>query len=287
MSCIAGWSGEATLPTADGDHGDVGGGQVGDRQELVDLVRADVDEDPAGGVGVPEPVGPPLGPHRVRAGTDHVHDPPDRAGAGEANGLGDRAVLVALGEQHGPRPAGLVGDRRADGVELVDRGEARLVGDHVLAGGDRGEGDLRPPVRDRRGDDQVDRVVGEHLVVGDRLRLGLPAFVVLEESALGHVTRSDRAGLHQPVDDLEHMIVIESVHPQPHTHPTIAFTRAPGSWCRSRTTRWRHRRSGCTGARGVRCRPTAIRGGGRGRAVALRPRQERAGAGEVDDAGRR
>jgi hypothetical protein len=122
---------------------------------------------------------------------------------------------------HGRPP---IGDGGADRVELLHHGEAGLVGDHVLAGLDRCEGDAGAPVGHRCGDHEIDGLVGEDLVVTPLDRLGPPPGVRLHQSAVGAVGHGLGPGLHQPVDDLEQMHVVGPDHRDPPPHCATPVT---------------------------------------------------------------
>ncbi len=141
---------------------------AGEREELVDLVRADVDEDAAVGRGIEEPRRPVLQVQGVRPETDRVHDLADPSLFDDPLGAEHRRRAESLAEDHEIPATGLA-LHVAYGRELRGRGDARLVGDHVLAGAHRVDRDLRAFARNCGGHHDI-HIVAER-IVGARVRI--------------------------------------------------------------------------------------------------------------------
>ncbi len=95
---------------ADRRQRDRGGLGAGEEQELVDLVAADIAEDPAIARRVEEPVGPQMSVQPVRPHAERLHHGADRAGADQLGSAGDGADLEALGITDRPYPPGFGDD---------------------------------------------------------------------------------------------------------------------------------------------------------------------------------
>ena len=131
---MAGWSGQATLPTeAATDVPGVPPAPHRHGEELVDLVRGDIDQDPAVDAASQNHSGrrsalSRCGPAPMTCTTLPIA--PARANSTAAR----RAVLETLGEQDRPGAPVAPDDRPADLVELFGGGDTGFVAEHVLAG---------------------------------------------------------------------------------------------------------------------------------------------------------
>ena len=133
---------------------DLGVGHAGEHQELVDLVRGDVDEDAAVLRLVVEPRVAQRAVLAVRPEAHGLHDVADRAVAHEVQRARHRPYLEALGEVHRPDALRLL-LHATHGIQLLERGDARLVGHEVLAGAHRLDRVLRTIAGDRRAGDEL------------------------------------------------------------------------------------------------------------------------------------
>jgi hypothetical protein len=108
-----------------------GGCGIGEVQELLDLMRADIADDAAGDGAVEEPGGARRGPHLVRAETRRLDDAAD-CPLGHQLACFDRAAAVPMlvGVQP-PEPAGRALNA-LDLHQLLERGYGWLIREHVL-----------------------------------------------------------------------------------------------------------------------------------------------------------
>ena len=107
----------------------------------------------------------------VRPEADRLDHPSDRARLDQVAGLDRRAVLEALAV-HDRVDAFRLGLDLAHLGELIEGGDARLVGHVVLAVLHHPDPERRPLDRDARAEDQLDRRVVQDLVLAaGRLRL--------------------------------------------------------------------------------------------------------------------
>ena len=179
-------------------------------EELVDLVRGDVDDDAAIVRRLPEPVGP-HGPLLVRPDPDRLEHPADRAAGDDMPGLDRRRHGVALGEADREDAAGL-GDGGAHLGKLVAGGEAGLVDHHVLAGPHRPDGEAGAVARDRRDADDVDARVGEDGVAVELRGVGVGLAELLDEGrqrGLRAVADELGPGVLQAIDVAEDVAVVD------------------------------------------------------------------------------
>src|SRR4029450_13222538 len=140
---------------------------TGEPQELVDLVAGDIGDDAAGPVSVVEPVRTSRTTREVRAvslpvgsKSQRLYDLPDSPLSDQLSGFDRAAHLEALRKRDRPESTGL-GDRLLDLLELIERDAPGLVGDDVLAVGQRLDCDGGTLVGNRGRDDYVDRGITE------------------------------------------------------------------------------------------------------------------------------
>ncbi len=133
-------------------------GRAGERQELVDLVRCDVDEDAAVLRAIEEPRIAKRAVQPVRAQADGLHDVADRPVTHQLERARHGTNFEALGEVDGVDPARLALDG-THAIELLERRHARLVGHEILAGPHRLDRMRGAIARDRGTGDQLDRRV--------------------------------------------------------------------------------------------------------------------------------
>ena len=155
---------------------DVGLRRARVEEELIDLVRADVDEDPAVARLVPEPLGARTAgdiADAVRREVDGLDDAANRARLHEVAGPDGGAHFVALAVQDGVDALG--GGLHAPRLgELLERGDAGLVGQVVLAVLHDADADRRPLVRDRGAQHELHIAVEDFLLAARDLRLREP-----------------------------------------------------------------------------------------------------------------
>ena len=125
----------------DGRRDDLGVERVGEEQELLDLVAADVAEDAAVLLALEEVGRALVVVERVRPEADGVDDLADGAGLHQFAGLHRRAGLEMLRVADRKDAPGLR-LHALDLVELREGGHPRLVAHHVLAVTHGGDGDL-------------------------------------------------------------------------------------------------------------------------------------------------
>ena len=130
-------------------------------QELLELMAADVGEDAARLFARPEPIGPAGRRAAVRPETDHLHHAADGAALDELPGAHGALHVQPLGVVDHVFPAGL-GDLAPRGLELLEGGEGRLVGEVILARIHHAEAERAALVRHGGGGDELDLALLEH-----------------------------------------------------------------------------------------------------------------------------
>ncbi len=119
---------------------------TGEEQELVELVRRDIDRDPAMGVAAKEPVRMQRPVQPTRTETGRMDHPTDRSGRDQLPRARRRPHLEPLGEIDREDPPGLR-LHPSDGIELFEGREPRLVDHEILAVAHRLDRMPRPVAR--------------------------------------------------------------------------------------------------------------------------------------------
>ena len=152
------------VDVADLRRDDLGARRAGEVQELVGLVRRDVAEDAAVPRASKNHAGRVLEVHAVRPEPDGLHDAADRARLDQLAGLDRGAVLEPLAV-HDRVDAARLRLHPAHLGELLERGDARLVGHVVLAVLHHADAERRALVRDGGAEHELDGAVLEDLVL--------------------------------------------------------------------------------------------------------------------------
>ncbi|EGE55414.1 hypothetical protein RHECNPAF_930061 [Rhizobium etli CNPAF512] len=186
-----GFVGHAEIADRAGD--DLARRRAGIEQELIHLMRGDIDDDAAEGFRIEEPVGPGRQLQAVRADAERLDHLADRAFGDELASLDGGAHAMALGKADRKDPAGL-GDGALDLFELREGRDTGLVGHHVLAGFHRPDSKPGAVARDRGNADDIDRRIVEQLFPIDLRRIGI--------GLLERLTQCRHRGLRAVADEL-------------------------------------------------------------------------------------
>ncbi len=184
---------------------DVGARRAGEEEELIGLVRADVAEDAAVALALEEPRRTRLEVGPVRSQADRLHDAADRPRLHQLAGLDRGAVLEPLAVHDRVDALGLGLDLAHFG-QLLERRDARLVDQVVLAVLHHANAERAALVGDGGADDELQRLVLEDLRLAARdLDVRMPLDERGDELGLLRVHRHElaAAALHRgdlPVD---------------------------------------------------------------------------------------